>query len=82
MIAGLTDAMTQTLILASVPIPKFAIPCGTLFANFGTERVQAKLMIPGVVFEFEVPIQVRRRTVGTSNPPHWSFGPDQRGGEK
>ena len=36
MIAGLTDAMTQTLILASVPIPKFAIPCGTLFANFGT----------------------------------------------
>jgi hypothetical protein len=28
---------------ASVPIPKFAAPCGKLNANFGIERALAKL---------------------------------------
>ena len=54
----------------SVPIPKYAPCCGTLLANFGIERTQ-QVYNSSVVFGFEVPTRVCRRTIGTSNPPHW-----------
>ena len=41
------------MILASVPIPKFAIHRGTLFANFGIKRTLAKVIDPVWVLDLK-----------------------------
>ena len=58
------------MIQASVPIPKFALICGWLDANFGIKRDTGNCTILVWLLDLKFLSEHAANVGGTSNPPH------------